>query len=89
MIQSRLGIIFGYENGGFMAPPYPYFFDLDGYPDVRLTGMTPELQQRNTVAFQRMIETSRSSRAAISELDSCSPNGSAIGKISKSEWRLF
>ena len=22
-------VIFGYENGGFMAPPYPYFFNVD------------------------------------------------------------
>ena len=27
-------VIFGYENGGFMAPPYPYFFDVDGFPDA-------------------------------------------------------
>ena len=35
-------VIFGYENGGFMAPPYPYFFDVDGFPGVRLVGHTAE-----------------------------------------------
>lgn len=48
-------VIFGYENGGFMAPPYPYFFDLDGFPGVRLTGITPAQQQRNVAAFKAMV----------------------------------
>ena len=25
-------VIFGYENGGFMAPLYPYFFDVAEFP---------------------------------------------------------
>ncbi len=49
-------VIFGYENGGFLAPPYPYFFDLDAFPQVRLTGITAAQQQRNVAAFRRMIE---------------------------------
>ena len=49
-------IIFGYENGGFMAPPYPYFFDVPGYPDVRMVGITPEEQQRNLAALNEVIE---------------------------------
>src|SRR5581483_2657775 len=35
-------LIFGYENGGFLAPPYPYFFNVDGFPDVRMVGITPQ-----------------------------------------------
>jgi hypothetical protein len=49
-------VIFGYENGGFMAPPYPYFFDVESFPEVRLTGITPKEQQRNVAAFRKMIE---------------------------------
>jgi len=48
-------VVFGYENGGFMAPPYPYFFDVDGFPDVRLVGHTPEAQARNLEAFRKLI----------------------------------
>jgi hypothetical protein len=48
-------VIFGYENGGFMAPPYPYFFDADGFPGVRLVGHTPVAQVRNTEAFRKLI----------------------------------
>ena len=48
-------VIFGYENGGFMAPPYPFFFDVDGFPDVRLVGHTPEAQARNVESFRKLI----------------------------------
>src|SRR4051812_6153126 len=48
-------VIFGYENGGFMAPPYPYFFNTPGFPDVELVGLRPEQQAKNIAAFQRMI----------------------------------
>jgi hypothetical protein len=48
-------VIFGYENGGFMAPLYPYFFNVDGFPGVELVGLTKEQQARNTAAFKAMI----------------------------------
>ena len=50
-------VIFGYENGGFMAPLYPYFFDTPGFAGVRLTGITPAAQKRNTEAFQALVRT--------------------------------
>ena len=48
-------VIFGYENGGFMAPAYPYFFDTAGFDGVRLVGITPAQQRRNAEAFRAMI----------------------------------
>ncbi|MBI4873108.1 MAG: hypothetical protein HY822_00595, partial [Acidobacteria bacterium] len=48
-------VIFGYENGGFLAPPYPYFFSVDGFPDVQMVGLTRQQQSRNAAAFQRLI----------------------------------
>ncbi|MFN7922190.1 MAG: hypothetical protein U0Q16_18955 [Bryobacteraceae bacterium] len=48
-------VIFGYENGGFMAPLYPYFFNVSEYPGVMLDGITAEQQTRNTAAFKAMI----------------------------------
>ncbi|MCX6629026.1 MAG: hypothetical protein NTW28_15520, partial [Candidatus Solibacter sp.] len=48
-------VIFGYENGGFMAPLYPYFFDVKAFPAVEMVGMTKPQQARNTAAFQAMI----------------------------------
>ncbi|UCD51083.1 MAG: hypothetical protein JSW27_00320, partial [Phycisphaerales bacterium] len=51
LARSRINgfvVVFGYENGGFMAPPYPYFFDMAEFPQVRLVGITAEQQRRNT-----------------------------------------
>jgi hypothetical protein len=39
-----------------MAPIYPYFFDVEGYPEVKLYGSTDEQQAKNTAALQRVIE---------------------------------
>ncbi len=30
---NSLVVIFGYENGGFLAPCYPYFFDVPEFPE--------------------------------------------------------
>jgi len=48
-------LIFGYENGGFLAPPYPYFFDVEEFPGVRLYGITSQQQAENTSALKRVI----------------------------------
>ena len=48
-------VIFGYENGGFMAPLYPYFFNTEGFPGVEMVGITPTQQAKNTAAFKGMI----------------------------------
>jgi len=58
LARSRINsfvVIFGYENGGFLAPPYPYFFHVEGFPDVELVGITPAEQRRNIEAFRRLI----------------------------------
>ncbi|HWB85497.1 MAG TPA: hypothetical protein VG675_15240 [Bryobacteraceae bacterium] len=48
-------VIFGYENAGYFAPAYPYFFDVDGFPNVHVVGLTKEQQKRNQDALRRMI----------------------------------
>jgi len=53
---NSLVVIFGYENGGFLAPCYPYFFDVEGFPGVRMVGITPERQQRNLAALNRLVQ---------------------------------
>lgn len=52
---NSLIVIFGYENGGFLAPCYPYFFDVDEYSDVRMEGITAQEQQKNLAALNRLI----------------------------------
>lgn len=53
---NMLTVIFGYENGGFLAPPYPYFFNVDGYPGVKMEGITAQQQQRNLTAMNRLVQ---------------------------------
>ena len=48
-------LVFGYETGGFLAPCYPYFFDVPGFPDVKMAGMTPAMQKRNADALDGLI----------------------------------
>jgi hypothetical protein len=58
LASSRINnfiVIFGYENGGFMAPLYPYFFNVPEYPGVELVGITATEQARNTKAFKAMM----------------------------------
>jgi hypothetical protein len=58
LADSRINtfvVIFGYENGGFMAPPYPYFYNVPEFPGVRMVGLTAEQQAHNTAAFKTMI----------------------------------
>lgn len=55
---NSLVIIFGYENGGFLAPPYPYFFDVEEYPDIKMVGLTAEEQQRNLKTLNQLIDLS-------------------------------
>ncbi|HEY3319213.1 MAG TPA: hypothetical protein VGP72_01905 [Planctomycetota bacterium] len=52
---NSLVVIFGYENGGFLAPAYPYFFDVAEFPDVRMVGVTPEQQERSLAALNRLV----------------------------------
>jgi hypothetical protein len=52
---NELVLTFGYEDGGYMAPPYPYFFDVDGFPDVKVVGLTAEQQNENLTSFKTVL----------------------------------
>jgi hypothetical protein len=59
LAQNRFNsvvVIFGYENGGFLAPCYPYFFDVQGFDEVRMVGITPAQQERNLASLNRLIQ---------------------------------
>ncbi len=53
---NSMVVIFGYENGGFLAPCYPYFFDVKEFPKVKMIGITPEQQKINREALNQLIE---------------------------------
>lgn len=58
-------LIFGYENGGFLAPPYPYFFDTPGFPGVKMVGLTPQQQAKNLAALNRLIRQAHARGIAV------------------------
>jgi hypothetical protein len=53
---NSMVVIFGYENGGFLAPCYPYFFNVESYPEVKIVGITLAEQQKNLDAFNHLIK---------------------------------
>lgn len=53
---NSIVVIFGYENGGFLAPCYPYFFDVPEFPGVKMIGITAAQQKQNTEALNHLIE---------------------------------
>ncbi len=58
LAQNRFNsmvVILGYENGGFLAPSYPYFFDVPEFPEVKMIGITAAQQKQNVKALNRLI----------------------------------
>ncbi|MCU0521944.1 MAG: hypothetical protein MUF84_14790 [Anaerolineae bacterium] len=52
---NTFALLLAYENAGYMAPPYPYFFDVQGFPMVKVSGYTAAMQARNLDALNRLI----------------------------------
>ncbi len=52
---NTFALLFGYSPAAYLAPPYPFFFDVEGFPEVRVEGLTKEQQQRNVDALNRVI----------------------------------
>jgi hypothetical protein len=53
---NTFALLFGYENWGYFSPPYPYFFDLDEFPAVKVVGITKDKQRKNLEALNRLID---------------------------------
>lgn len=53
---NTFALLFGYENWGYFSPPYPYFFDVKGFSDVKVVGITEEQQRRNFNALKKVIQ---------------------------------
>lgn len=52
---NTFALLLAYESGGYFAPPYPYFFDVEGFDDVRVVGLTKQQQKRNLESLNRII----------------------------------
>jgi len=53
---NTFALLLGYENWGYFTPPYPYFFDVEEFPDIKVVGITEQKQQRNLGALNRLID---------------------------------
>jgi hypothetical protein len=49
-------LIFGYENGGYMTPAYPWFFDVEGFTNIAVSNVTKEQQARNLGTLNHLID---------------------------------
>ena len=52
---NTFALLFAYESAGYFAPPYPYFFDVPGFPDVHIVGTTPAMQAQGLASLNRLI----------------------------------
>lgn len=46
---------FAYEASGYNCPVYPYYIDVDGYPDVKVTALSKQEQQQNLRDLHRLV----------------------------------
>ena len=53
---NTFALLLGYENWGYFTPPYPYFFDVEEFPDIKVIGITEQKQKRNLAALNRLID---------------------------------
>jgi len=52
---NTFALLFAYESAGLFAPPYPYFFDVDGFPEVSVAGLAAEEQRHNLRSLNALI----------------------------------
>jgi hypothetical protein len=48
---NSLNLVFGHQTS-YLAPPYPFLFDVEEYPQVRVPGLSADGQRRNLEALQ-------------------------------------
>lgn len=53
---NTFALLFGYENSGYFAPPYPQFFDVDGFGNIKVIGVTSQRQKKNVKALKKIIQ---------------------------------
>jgi len=53
---NTFALLFAYESSGYFAPPYPYFFHVNSFPDVHVVGLTKEHQRRNLGSLNRVVK---------------------------------
>ena len=49
-------LILGYSPATYLAPPYPFFFDVEGFPQVYVPDLSKEQQRRNLGMLKKLIQ---------------------------------
>ncbi len=52
---NSIEVKFAYEANGYNCPVYPYYMDVTGFPQVKVTGLSKEDQQRNLADLHRLV----------------------------------
>ena len=52
---NSIEVMFAYEANGYNCPVYPYYMDVHGFPEVKVTGLSKEDQQRNLSDLHRLV----------------------------------
>lgn len=48
-------VLFAYETNGYNCPVYPYYIDVNGFPEVKVVGLSKDEQQRNLTDLHRLV----------------------------------
>jgi hypothetical protein len=48
---NRFNLVFAHQTA-YLAPPYPFWLDLPGFPSIRVPGLSPEDRRRNLEMLQ-------------------------------------
>lgn len=52
---NTIEVLFGYETNGYNCPVYPYYLDVQGFPDVKVVGLSKAEQQSNLADLHRLV----------------------------------
>ncbi len=52
---NTVEVKFAYEANGYNCPVYPYYIDVQGFPNVRVSGLSKQEQQQNLSDLHRLV----------------------------------
>jgi len=52
---NTIEVLFAYEANGYNCPVYPYYIDVDSFPEVKVAGLSKDEQQRNLADLHRLV----------------------------------
>jgi hypothetical protein len=53
---NRFNLVFAHQTN-YLAPPYPFWFEVEGFPEIRAPGLSADERQRNLEMLQYISRT--------------------------------